>query len=117
MPVEPANGAHNGPIFGRDVPDAAWRPSRELLADSRLAGFLRAIGEPDLERLQARAVADPAWFWSAAADDLGLAWQRPPAEVMDSTGGPEWTRWWRGGAFNYAEAAVEPRAARDPGGA
>jgi acetyl-CoA synthetase len=109
--------AADHPIFGRDVPDAAWRPSRELLADSRLAGFLRATGEPDLEALQARAVADPAWFWSAAADDLGLAWQRPPAEVMDSTGGPEWTRWWRGGAFNYAEAAVEPRAARDPGGA
>jgi acetyl-CoA synthetase len=106
----------NRPIFGRDVRDAAWRPSSELLAESLLAGFLRATGEADLEALQVRAAADPAWFWSAAADDLGLAWQRAPAEVMDSSGGPEWTRWWRGGAFNYAEAAVEPRAVRNPGG-
>jgi acetyl-CoA synthetase len=106
----------NRPIFGRDVPDAAWRPTAALLTDSRLARFLRSTGEPNLETLHARAVADPAWFWGAAVDDLGFSWQRPRAEVMDSTGGPEWTRWWRGGAFNYAEAAVEPRAARDPDG-
>ncbi len=105
------------PIFGRDVPDAAWRPTPELLAESRLARFLRSTGESSLDALQARAVADPAWFWGGAADDLRLAWQRPPAEVMDAAAGPEWTRWWRGGAFNYAEAAVEPRAAREPDGA
>src|SRR5829696_5462673 len=105
------------PIFGRDVPDAAWRPGPELLAESRLARFLRATGEPGLERLQARAVADPGWFWDAAADDLGLAWQRRPDQVMDSSGGPEWTRWWRGGAFNHAEASTGPRAERDPSGA
>ncbi len=104
------------PIFGRDVPDAAWRPSRALLRTSRLATFLRATGEPDLEALQARAVADPAWFWGAAADDLGLTWARQPDQVMDASGGPEWTRWWRGGAFNHADASTAPRAARDPSG-
>jgi hypothetical protein len=51
------------PIFGRDVPDAIWRPGPHLLADAQLAGFLRSNGEHDLERLQARAVADPGWFW------------------------------------------------------
>src|SRR6185369_8788169 len=116
MATETRPGTGDRPLFGRDVPDAAWRPTPELLADSRLAGFLNATGERSLEALQARAVADPAWFWSAAVDDLGLAWQRRPAEVMDASAGPEWTRWWRGGAFNYADAAVAPRAARDPGG-
>ncbi|CAN5675723.1 AMP-binding protein [soil metagenome] len=104
------------PTFGHDVPDAAWRPSAELLTDSRLAHFLRSTGEPDLEALQARAAADPAWFWGAAAADLELAWQRPYREVMDLSAGPEWSRWWGGGAFNYAAAAVDPRAARDPDG-
>jgi acetyl-CoA synthetase len=105
-----------GPIFGRDVPDAVWRPSRALRSDARLARFLARTGEPDLEALQARAVADPGWFWGAAADDLDLGWQRQPDQVMDVSGGPEWTRWWRGGAFNHADASVEPRAARDPSG-
>ena len=31
--------------------------------------------------------------------------------------GAEWARWWTGGAFNYAAAAVDPRAAADPDGA
>jgi acetyl-CoA synthetase len=104
------------PIFGRDVADAAWRPSPELLADSRLARFVRETGMSDVAALHARAVDDPGWFWGAAADDMELAWQRRPSAVMDASRGPEWTRWWSGGAFNYAEASTAPRAARDPSG-
>jgi acetyl-CoA synthetase len=111
------HGESSGPIFGRDVPDAAWRPTRELLAGSRLAGLLRASGATDLEALHARAVEDPAWFWGLAVDDLGLTWQRRATSVLDLADGPEWARWWAGGAFNYAEAATGPRAARDPDGA
>jgi acetyl-CoA synthetase len=105
------------PIFGRDVPDAVWRPSPELLAETRLARFLDALGSRDLESIQTRATADPAWFWGAAAEDLELDWQRPPDGVLDASGGPEWTRWWRGGAFNHAVASIDRRASRDPGGA
>jgi len=104
------------PIFGRDMPDVAWRPTPELLAESRLARFLRATGMADVPALHARAVDDPAWFWGAAADDIELDWQRRPTAVMDASGGPEWTRWWTGGSFNYARTATEPRAARDPDG-
>jgi len=104
------------PIFGQEVPDAAWRPGAAELSDSRLARFVRAAGFPDLTDLQARAAADPAWFWGAAADDLALPWQRRPREILDSTRGPAWTRWWTGGAFNHAAAAIDPRADRDPGG-
>ena len=108
--------AADRPIIGRDGPAAAWRPSPELLAESRLARFLRTTREPTLDALQARAVSDPAWFWGAAVDDLGLGWQRHPDQVMDPSGGPEWTRWWRGGAFNHAEASTAERATRDPSG-
>jgi len=104
------------PVFGRDVDGVAWRPSRDLLAESRPARFLRATGERTLDALQRRAAADPGWFWGAAAADLGFAWQRPPREILDLSGGPAWARWWGGGAFNYAAAAVDPRAARDPDG-
>jgi len=104
------------PIFGRDVPDAAWRPSPADLTESRLARFIRATSLPDLDALQARAAFDPAWFWGAAADDLALPWQRRPDAVMDASRGIAWTRWWTGAAFNHAAAAIDPRAARDPDG-
>jgi acetyl-CoA synthetase len=102
------------PRFGRDVPDAAWRPSPEDLQDSRLARFVRATGTGTLDELQIRAEADPAWFWGAAADDLAIAWQRRPTSTLDLSRGNEWSRWWIGGAFNYAAAAIDPRTDRDP---
>lgn len=103
-------------IFGRDGDGVAWRPSPDVADAAHLTRFLRATGEPTLDALQARAVADPAWFWGAAADDIGIAWDRRPTEVLDLSGGPAWARWWRGGAFDYASACIEPRAARDPDG-
>jgi acetyl-CoA synthetase len=107
--------AGDWPIFGRDGPDVAWRPEPEVAGASRLAGFLRGTGERSLEALQARAVADPGWFWGAAADDIGIAWVRRPREVLDLTAGPAWARWWTGGSFDWAWAATAPSAAHDPG--
>jgi acetyl-CoA synthetase len=104
------------PIFGRDAPDVAWRPDPSVAADARLATFLRTSGEPSLDALQARAVADPAWFWGAATDDIAIPWSRRPREIADLSGGPAWTRWWVGGTFDWSWAAVEPRAVRDPDG-
>jgi acetyl-CoA synthetase len=69
-----------------------------------------------LDALQARAVADPAWFWGAATDDIAIPWTRRPRQVADFTYGPPWVRWWVGGSFDWSWAALEPRAARDPNG-
>jgi acetyl-CoA synthetase len=74
------------------------------------------VGFADVEDLHARAAADPAWFWGAVADDIGVAWGRRPTAVMDASGGPAWVRWWGGAAFNWADAAIGPRAANDPTG-
>jgi acetyl-CoA synthetase len=108
--------ASDWPIFGRDAEGVAWRPDPATIADARLTRFLRSTGEPSLDALQAHATADPAWFWGAAADDIAVAWDRPPRETADLSGGPAWTRWWIGGSFDWSWAAVEPRAARDPDG-
>jgi acetyl-CoA synthetase len=104
------------PIFGRDIPHAAWRPATDAATQTRLGRFIRATGEPDLDALQRHAERDPAWFWGAAADDLSLAWQRRPTQTLDLSRGPAWSRWWTGGAFNYASAAIDPRAQKDPDG-
>ena len=104
------------PIFGRDAPDVAWRPDPVTSSDTRLAHFLAATGEPDLEALQAKAAVDPAWFWASAVDDLSLDWQRSPRTTMDISAGVEWATWWGGGAFNHAAASVDRRARLDPDG-
>ncbi|HLA17397.1 MAG TPA: AMP-binding protein [Candidatus Limnocylindrales bacterium] len=107
---------HAGPVFGRDVADAAWRPSAGDLTDSRIARFIRGLGIEGLEALHARAVGDPAWFWAAAADDLRLDWQHAPSQTLDAQAGIAFSKWWGGGAFNYAAACLDRRAASDPDG-
>jgi acetyl-CoA synthetase len=79
----------------------------------RATGF-GADAATGLEALHARAVRDPGWFWGAAADDLALHWQRPPTTTLDLSAGIARARWWAGGAFNHAVAAVEPWAATRP---
>ena len=110
--------------FARPGSEAPWQPSAADLAESRLARFVArtvgtgtvhgAGGGDGLEGLQARAVADPGWFWGAAADDIGIPWQRRPTRILDLTGDPARARWWIGGAFNHAVAATEPWAATRP---
>ena len=94
------------PAFARPDARAPWRPGRELLTDSRPARLLRASEMPDLETLQARAVADPGWFWGLATDELELAWGRRWDRVLDIDAGIEWPRWWVGGAFDHAAAVL-----------
>ena len=88
------------PIFGHDAPDVAWRPDPGAAVEARLARFLRSTGEPLLDALQARATADPGWFWGAAADDIAVAWALAPVyerggRVVDFLGN-DWNEKWGG---------------------
>ncbi len=104
-----------GPIFGTDGAAAAWRPGPLHLERSRLRRFLAAVGCAGLEELQARAVADPAWFWAAAADDVGVRFDPPARTVLDTSRGVEWARWFDDAGFNYVRVAVDEPAAQRPG--
>ena len=95
------------PAFARPDADAPWRPDAVRLAESRTTRLLRLVGLADLEDLQARAVRDPAWFWGHAVEELALAWQRPWDRVLDLHDGPEFPRWWTGGAFDHAASVLE----------
>ncbi|HET9109955.1 MAG TPA: acetate--CoA ligase [Ktedonobacterales bacterium] len=88
----------------------AWRPSDEYLNRSRLLRFMREHGISDYDRLLLRAGDDPAWFWDAVSKDLGLVWQRPYTRVFDDSRGPQWTRWYIDGQFNYVVTALDHHA-------
>jgi acetyl-CoA synthetase len=87
-----------------------WRPNEEYLRRSRLRRFMERHGVTSYADLLARANADPAWFWDAVSDDLGLVWQRPYTQVMDTSRGVSWTTWYTGGQFNYVATALDKHA-------
>ncbi|HEY7848881.1 MAG TPA: acetyl-coenzyme A synthetase N-terminal domain-containing protein, partial [Ktedonobacterales bacterium] len=88
----------------------AWRPSDDYLQRSRLLRFMRRHDIGDYDALLRRASDDPAWFWDAVSADLGLVWQRPYTSVLDASRGPQWTRWFLDGQFNYVATALDQHA-------
>ena len=88
----------------------AWRPTEEYLRRSRLRRFMERHGIADYPALLQRAGADPAWFWDAVSADLELVWQRPYTQVMDTSRGIPWTRWYVNGQFNYVATALDKHA-------
>jgi acetyl-CoA synthetase len=89
----------------------AWAPSPAVVARSRLQSLLGALGVRDLDELQARAEADPAWYWDAAVRHLGLEWYRPYEQVVDLSAGKPWARWFVGGEINWVHNALDRHAA------
>ena len=88
----------------------AWRPNEQYVKRSRLRRFMERHGVADYPALLQRAEDDPSWFWDAVSEDLELVWQRPYTQVMDTSAGIPWTRWYVGGQFNYVATALDKHA-------
>src|SRR5579859_8193578 len=106
------SGADNWESLSEPI---AWRPTKEYLEKSRLLRFMQRHDIADYPALLARANADPSWFWDAVSDDLGLVWQRPYTQVMDTSRGIPWTTWFTGGRFNYVSSALDKHVAAGAG--
>src|SRR5690349_16283117 len=100
------------PVNGQRAADGiAWRPSEEYLTRSRLRAFMERHGIATLDALVSRSTDDLDWFWRAVSDDLELEWYRPFEQVVDTSRGIAWPRWWVGGQFNYVHNALDKHVA------
>ena len=88
-----------------------WRPSAADVERSRLRRFCERAGVGSPEALQARAAADPGWYWGEVERDLGLVWERPYEQVLDLSRGAPWAEWFVGGEFSHVRNAVGRHAA------
>lgn len=84
----------------KPYPDIVWEPTAELVAQSQMQKFITAIGVDDYAALLVRADRDPAWFWNAAIDFLGVKFYQDYSSVMDQSKGIEWTQWCVGAKTN-----------------
>ncbi len=84
-----------------------WRPTEEIIRQSRLGQFLHEHGLADLDALRARAGSDPSWFWDAVIRMLDWPFITPYHTVLDTSRGPEWSQWFVGGTSNLALAALD----------
>ena len=94
--------------------DVVWTPSSEVIERANVTRFMRAHGIGTYEELVARSTSDIEWFWDAVVKDLGIEFFQPYTQVLDTTAGVEWSRWFTGGLVNLANQCVDVWAARTP---
>jgi acetyl-CoA synthetase len=90
--------------FGGDI---AWRPSPDVVENSRLTAFMRRHGVAGFDALLARSVADPDWFWRAVFDDLAIEFYEPFTQVVDTSKGPAWATWCVGARLNIVHNCLD----------
>jgi acetyl-CoA synthetase len=91
--------------------DFVWRPTSELLRDSRVARFMLEHGIATPAELRERSAAEPEWFWPAAIEDLGIRFDVPWHTLKDSSKGIPFTDWFLGGRLNVVANCLDRHAA------
>ena len=61
-----------------------------------------------------RSQSEPAWFWDAVVDFLGIPFDIPYEVVLDASKGPEWATWFTEGRINLANVCVDRWLAEAP---
>jgi acetyl-CoA synthetase len=90
-----------------------WRPAgHPWTRGSHVAGFMARHGIAAVAELRERSVADTAWFWEAALEEMGVEWSRRFDRVRDDSEGFPWTRWFPGGRLNVTHNCID-RHVRD----
>ncbi|CAG7585696.1 AMP-binding protein [Rhodococcus opacus] len=96
--------------------DYTWHPTDDYVENANVTRLARAHGLSGLGELRARSVADVRWYWDAVVRDLGLPFQSPYHEVLDTSRGIEHPDWFVGGRANVVDACLE-RWLADPAAA
>jgi acetyl-CoA synthetase len=90
--------------FGGDV---VWRPSDEIVTQSRLKQFMDRHGITSVEELQRRSTEDIEWFWTAVLNELGIEFYSPYERILDTSRGIAWPRWCCGGKMNIVHNCLD----------
>ena len=93
---------------------SVWSPTEEQARSSRLWRFMQRHGCASYPELCRRAAEEPRWFWGALVKELGIVWSTPYQDVMDTSAGIPFTRWFPGGRLNAYESAVLRHRKTDP---
>jgi acetyl-CoA synthetase len=76
--------------FGGEI---VWRPSEEVIEQSRLKSFMARYGLASFDELHRRSISEPEWFWQAVFEELGIEFYQPYQRVLDLSQGLPWPRW------------------------
>ncbi|MFQ5527592.1 MAG: AMP-binding protein [Thermoanaerobaculia bacterium] len=84
-----------------------WHPPDQLVESANVTRFMRTHGIDDVDTLLRRSVEEPAWYWPAIIEDLGIRFDRKFHTVFDVRRGFPWTGWFLGGKLNITTNCID----------
>lgn len=67
-----------------------------------------------LNELSLKAKDDLKWFWKSVDEDLGIVWDSPYDEILDTSKGIAWSKWFVNGKTNIYKSSVEKFVKKTP---
>jgi len=92
--------------------DVVWTPP--LDGSTNVERFMAAHSIAAFEDLVRRSIDDAEWFWPAVIDFLELPFASRWDDVLDTSDGIPWARWFTGSRVNLAGPCVDRWAASTP---
>jgi acetyl-CoA synthetase len=92
--------------FGGEI---VWRPTPELIAQSRLKQFMDQYELATFDDLLRNSTTDLEWFWDAVLKFLDIQFYKPYSQVVDLSRGIEWPQWCVGGVMNIVHNCLDKR--------
>ena len=83
-----------------------WNPTTDYIEGANVTRLARAHGLAGIDELRVRSVQDTAWYWDAAATDLGLRFRTPYSQVLDLRNGIEHPDWFVDGTLNIVDSCL-----------
>ena len=84
-----------------------WTPDAQTAATTNVGRFAALHGLDTFDELLDRSIDDPAWFWDAVVDFLGLPFPQPYTAVVDTSQGIPWAKWFVGGRTNLVTMCLD----------
>jgi acetyl-CoA synthetase len=95
--------------------DFVWTPTAEQREGANLSRLARRLGVEGYAELHRVSIEEPERFWPALIEDLGIEFSEPWEQVLDTSDGIEWSKWFVGGKLNLAWNCVHRWAAGELG--
>ncbi|MEK9681892.1 MAG: AMP-binding protein [Nitrosopumilus sp.] len=82
-------------------------PTQNQVEESNIFRFMQKHGLSSLSELSKKAKDETEWFWQEVDKDIGIVWDSPYSQILDSSNGTAYSNWFVDGKTNIYKSTVE----------
>jgi len=89
------------------VPEFVWEPTSDYVENANVTRLMRKHGIDSFDELVKKSQDDIEWYWPAAIEDVGIDFFEPYQQLLDTSEGIQFPRWFVGGKVNLTYNCVD----------